>query len=280
MTASQYSPPVAQLFSYGDAHTNMGEWDGYQPLGITADHIPDLIRILSDESLFQSESEGVDYWAVVHAWRVVAELKAETAIPALIAVLGRWGDEEGWWDWINEELPDVFGAIGTAAIPALVGFIVDTTQAEFPRGTAARSLLEIGQQYPDSRLQCIEGVTQPLQTFDDKTPELNAFLIDVLIELKALESITVIEQAFQLNCVDPSIVGDWDEVQVSLGLKTREEVPLKRFNIMSDMPVRRETYSSFPADLLSFGGESKKSKAKTKRKQQKESRKKNRGKKK
>jgi hypothetical protein len=236
--------------------------------------------MLSDESLYQSESEENDYWAVVHAWRTVSELKAEAAIPALIAALGRWGDDEAWWEWINEEFPQVFRAIGVAAIPALVDFLTDATQADFPRGTAARSLLEIGQQYPDSRLRCIEGVTRQLQVFTNNTSELNAFLIDVLVELNAIESAAVIEQAFQLNCVDESIMGDWDEVQVSLGLKTREEVPLKRlFNFVSDEPVRRERYSPFP-EVEGFGGASKKSKTKAKRKQQKESRKKNRGKKK
>ena len=280
MATSQYAPPVDQLFSHGGAHDNIGNWSDYLALGITSEHIPDLIQMLSDESLYQSESEEDDYWAVVHAWRTVSELKAEAAIPALISALGRWGDDEAWWEWINEEFPEVFRAIGVAAIPALVDFLTDATQADFPRGTAARSLLEIGQQYPDSRLQCIEGVTRQLQAFTNNTSELNAFLIDVLVDLNAIESAAVIEQAFQLNCVDESIMGDWDEVQVSLGLKTREEVPLKRFNIMSDMPVRRERHSSFPEDLVGFGGASKKSKTKAKRKQQKESRKKNRGKKK
>jgi Protein of unknown function (DUF1186) len=279
MATSQYAPPVDQLFSHGGAHDSIGNWSGYLTLGITSDHIPDLVQMLSDESLYQSESEEDDYWAVVHAWRTVSELKAEAAIPALISALGRWGDDEAWWEWINEEFPEVFRAIGVAAIPALVDFLTDATQADFPRGTAARSLLEIGQQYPDSRLQCIEGVTRQLQGFTNNTSELNAFLIDVLVELNAIESAAVIEQAFQLNCVDESIMGDWDEVQVSLGLKTREEVPLKRFNFLSDEPVRRERYSPFP-EVEGFGGASKKSKTKAKRKQQKESRKKNRGKKK
>jgi hypothetical protein len=278
MATSQYAPPVDQLFSHGGAHDSIGNWSDYLTLGITSDHIPDLIKMLSDEFLYQSESEENDYWAVVHAWRTVSELKAEAAIPALISALGRWGDDEAWWEWINEEFPDVFRAIGVAAIPALVEFLTDATQADFPRGTAARSLLEIGQHYPDSRLQCIEGVTRQLQGFTNNTSELNAFLIDVLVELNAIESAAIIEQAFQLNCVDESIMGDWDEVQVSLGLKTREEVPLKRFNFLSDEPVRRR-YSPLP-ESEGFGGASKKSKTKAKRKQQKESRKKNRGKKK
>jgi hypothetical protein len=115
-----------------------------------------------------------------------------------------------------------------------------------------------------------------LQAFTDNTPELNAYLIEVLADLKAIESAAVIEQAFQLHCVDESLIGDWDEIQVDLGLKTREEVPVKRYYL--DPPTSREPYDS-GGELGRFGGGVQKMKAKAKRKQQKESRKKNRKKK-
>jgi hypothetical protein len=101
-------------------------------------------------------------------------------------------------------------------------------------------------------------------------------LIEVLADLKAIESKAVIEQAFQLRCVDESLIGDWDEIQVDLGLKTREEVPVKRYYL--DPPMYREPYDS-GAELGSSGGGASKTKTKAKRKQQKESRKKNRKKK-
>jgi hypothetical protein len=255
------------------------DWSGYLTLGITTEHIPDLIQLLEDESLFQTESEDSDAWAVIHAWRTLAELKAEAAIPALIAVLRHWGNEDPWWEWLGMEFPRVFGAIGTVAIPALTEFVADSSGSDFSRSIAAQCLTAIAEQYPDRRLQCIEGINQTLEGLDQNSPELNADLIDALIEMKAVESAALIEQAFQLNCVDENIAGDWDEVQVNLGLKSREELPRKRFNITLGEPPERESYSSLP-EFGGFGGASKKSKTKAKRKQQQESRKKNRGKKK
>jgi hypothetical protein len=131
MATSQYSPPVDQLLTYGNALEQGGDWSEYLNLGITTAHVPALIQMLEDEALFLSESEDEDYWAVVHAWRTVGALKAEAAIPALIAALGRWGDDDPWWDWVNEEFPDVFQAIGTVTIPALVGFIADCLAIRF-----------------------------------------------------------------------------------------------------------------------------------------------------
>ncbi|GJD22693.1 hypothetical protein RIVM261_076490 [Rivularia sp. IAM M-261] len=60
---------------------------------------------------------------------------------------------------------------------------------------------------------------------------MNACLVDDLIDLNAVESAPVIERAFAAKKVMPILAGDWDEVQVSLGLKTREEVPIRRFTL-------------------------------------------------
>jgi Protein of unknown function (DUF1186) len=276
MATSKYLPPVDQLLTYGDAHDNIADWSGYLSLGIGVEHIPMLIQMLEDESLFTAESGGVEDYAVVHVWRTLSELKAEAAIPVLLSVLSRWGDEEPWWDWLMEELPVVFQTIGSTAIPALRSFMADSTQSDSSRSTAIGALKSIGQQFLESRLQCIEGITQQLQKFTENSADLNAYLIGGLIDLKAIESVAVMEQAFQQKCVEESIVGDWDEVQVDLGLKTREEVPLKRY-YLDPSPYRSPSESEF--ELGHSGGGVKKTKAKTKRKQQKESRKKNRKKK-
>jgi hypothetical protein len=276
MATSKYPPPVDQLLTYGDAHDNIADWSGYLSLGIDTEHIPMLIQMLEDESLFTAESGDVEDYAVVHVWRTLGELKAEAAIPVLLSVLSRWGDEEPWWDWLMEEMPVVFQTIGSTAIPALLECMADSTQSDSSRSTAIGSLQVMGQQYPESRLQCVEGMTQQLQKFTQNSPDLNGYLIEGLVNLKAIESVAVMEQAFQQDCVEEWIVGDWDDVQVDLGLKSREEVPFKRY-YPEPSPYRRPYESEF--ELGPVGGGVKKTKAKTKRKQQKESRKKNRKKK-
>jgi hypothetical protein len=108
-------------------------------------------------------------------------------------------------------------------------------------------------------------------------------LISLLTDWQALESIALIEQAFQAKRVAEFVVGDWDEVQVAFGLKSREEVPRQQLinvptpNFRSDS---REAAS--PQDSCGDGGGRKSDKTKTraKRKLQADSRKKNRPKKK
>jgi hypothetical protein len=57
----------------------------------------------------------------------------------------------------------------------------------------------------------------------------NGLLIGILVDLQAVETIPIMEQAFQANQVDTFLVGDWEDIQVELGLKNREEVPERQF---------------------------------------------------
>jgi hypothetical protein len=62
----------------------------------------------------------------------------------------------------------------------------------------------------------------------DQDPSLNAFLINSLVALRAVEAAPVIEAAFAANAVDLSIQGDWEEVQIKLGLLTQRLTPRPR----------------------------------------------------
>jgi hypothetical protein len=97
-------------------------------------------------------------------------------------------------------------------------------------------------------------------------------------DLQAVEAAPLIEQAFNAHKVDEAFMGDWDEVQVYLGLKTREEVPRKQFSPIFSEPLRSisHEFEPRPGGFGSRQGTQKKAK----RKQQKAARRKNRPKKK
>jgi hypothetical protein len=57
-----------------------------------------------------------------------------------------------------------------------------------------------------------------VQGFEKNEPALNGFLIANLLYLKAVEAAPVMERAFAADCVDETIVGDWEDVQIKLGL--------------------------------------------------------------
>jgi hypothetical protein len=53
---------------------------------------------------------------------------------------------------------------------------------------------------------------------------VNSFLVLGLVELQATEAAPLMERAFRARKVDPMIMGDWEDVQVELGLPSAEAI--------------------------------------------------------
>ncbi|OUL35775.1 DUF1186 domain-containing protein [Nostoc sp. 106C] len=282
MPRESYSLPVNQLLTYGDCRNfDIRNWPNYLELGITSEHIDELVRMATDEDLYQADEDSLECWAPIHAWRTLGQLQAVAAIEPLISLFPKRDGDDDVWEWIGEELPIVFGMIGSSAIPALAAYLADTSQGVFSRTTAVSSLTEIGLQHPDYHTQCITVITQQLESFQKQDSELNGFIVAALVDLEAVESASVIEQAFEADCVDEGIAGDWDDVQVSLGLKTNADVDNKasRFELTQNRSVHFPELSSASTGGFQQLNSKTDNKLQTKRKIQKESRKKNRKKK-
>jgi len=224
-----YSDPVAQLLTLG--HPDDGEdlgtprWFDYLALGLAAKHVPELVRLALDADTYLNDSESPAVWASLHAWRALGQLRAESAIDPLLQLLDRVTDD----DWIQMDLPKVFGKIGPAAIPGLQDFLADAGNGEWSRITAIDGLIEIVKEFPETRERVIDILTDQLRHFAEQDRGVNAFLIARLCNMRAVESAGVIEQAFAAGNVDLSVLGDWEEAQILLGLIEERVTPWPNF---------------------------------------------------
>jgi len=222
---TSYQPPVDKLLTYGESNLmTPDEWPDYRELGIGPEHIPNLIRMATDEELNEADSESREVWAPIHAWRALGQLRAVEAVEPLLGLFDRLEYD----DWVNEELPDVFGMIGPAALPVLAGYIADLSHNDSSRISAIASIKNIGKRWPDAKSESIALLEERLKRFEENEPDVNGFLVLALVELEAREVAPVIERAFDKGYVDPIVMGDWDDVQVEFGLKSAEEVAQKR----------------------------------------------------
>lgn len=216
-----YSTPVAQLLTYGKPEVvEVKDWPNYLELGLKAEHIPDLIRLATDERWNDDNSESRESWAPYHAWRALGQLRAEGAAEPLLSLYKTQEDSE----WVMEELPEVYGLIGPAALPVLTAFISDRSNGEWPRINATASVEKIGLGSPDARSLSIEILSKQMEAFQETEYEFNAFLITSLIKLEAKEAAPLIERAFAADAVEIGIVGEWEDVQEALGLFSPEEL--------------------------------------------------------
>ena len=225
MSISDYQPPVAELLSYGDCR-NYKEWPNYlQELNLEKKHIPELIEMATDEELNQGDSDSQEVWSPIHAWRALGQLKALEALEPLLGLLNNRDD-----DWIHTDFPTLCTLIGLEAIPLLKYFLADSSNNLFARIDAAQSLEAISERYPETRESNIAAIVGELEKFRDNDPTFNGLLISKLMDLQAVETINLIEEAYKANQVDTFINGHWEDVQIWFGIITPDEIPIRQFS--------------------------------------------------
>lgn len=218
MSAEGYQPPVDQLLAYGRPNLAYpDQWINYvDELGLTTEHIPELVRLASDKEL--DEDDEVEIYAYIHAYRALGQLKAESAIEPLIKLLGDEANE-----WFLEELPEVFAMIGPTCIGPLVDYLTSQGPGKWSKTSAARGLEEIAKAHPDYRDECVQHLSDALACHSQQPEALNSCLVANLLELKAAESAHIIEKAYKEGPMDETVCGTWARVQIELGLATESD---------------------------------------------------------
>ncbi len=229
-----YTPPVAQLLTYGDCrnHQKASDWPDYvQELGFTQAHVPQLLTLMLDDQLLNLDPDELPpdfpddleptlaYWAPFHAWRVLGQLQAPEFLPAAIAFLDRYEI-----DWAWEEFPDVFALIGPAILPEL-GAAVTTIAGSDNALTLIDGMARIVEKFPEARDRHRELLLNILNQAEQNHDSVNADAILGLIKIQANdpEALAAIEAAYQAGKVDQWYVGTWPRVQVDLGVKAETD---------------------------------------------------------
>jgi hypothetical protein len=219
--AQTYSDPVAKLLSYGKCEDSQ-EWPDYLELGFNESHIPELIKMATDQDLHHDVSESDAVWAPVHAWRTLAQLGAEEAIEPLLNIFWMCDDND---EWVFDELPMVMGKIGFNGISRFSEYLREKTNGIDARIMVARSLKLVAQEHPEKKDECIKILTEKLAEHSDEDEDFNGFIIAYLVELKATESIETIRDAYEADSVTVFFAGDFETVEIELGLKKERTKP-------------------------------------------------------
>lgn len=268
MDLEYYHPSVSELLTFGECGDIPFETDYIEKFGFTQEHIPDLIQMAIDPDLNWAYTDTLEVWAPIHAWRSLGQLRAAAAVKPLLSLM----DELKESDWYGEELPTVLAQIGPVVLPDVIAHFSNPHYNIHQRVIMADTLQKIGTQYPEVRGQCVEVLTKKLAEFKRNSTEFNGWLVYALIDLKAVESAPVIEAGFAADAINPFVVGDWDDVQVELGLKTKEEISQKENNPSINFLQAFVEYSEShpdPPNSLGFGTGVAKNPAKSNQKKKK-----------
>lgn len=286
MTHPSY-PAILQKFSQIEADPYDISNHDLLPFGITIEMIPDLIETILDERYyFEDDDESIAGYPHLFAYIALGQLKTLDAIDGLILGVKKWSDSD-WFEWFCETMSDIFGSIGSIAIPAVIEIIQDKTLTLYPRSNALNYLHKISVANPEERDRCVAAIVEVLAEFADNDPELNGFIVMYLVaDFKAIESVPMIEAAYAAHRVALEFIGDWEDVQVHFGLIPKRITPKPNYFASGDfsaddIALKRAfaRQSGQIDDIIEFQKNQFKTtsaKTKTKRKEQKKSRKKNR----
>ena len=211
-----YLPPLDRLVAFGPVEFNE-KWPDYVSiLGLTIEHVPELIRMVGDPNLYDSDVEN-ETCATIHARRALGQLRAVEAVGPLLEAMDEYIDGDDFW---TEELPEVLATIGPGSLPALAKWLAHSGADEATRNVCAEAIAQIGKKCPESRDECVEILTNQLARHEDHQDAwvVNGFIVSALIDLDATESALAIESAFLADVVDESIAGGWKSTRHQLGL--------------------------------------------------------------
>lgn len=259
-----YLPPVDRLLKLGAEPARRRTWPDYRHLGLEPRHVPALVQMAADPALHAAEERDPAGWAPVHAWRSLAQLGADAAAEPLLALLVR----EIEHPWVVEELPAVLGMIGKAALHGATLLLFDEERGEEVRLAAAAVIANVAHEHPERRDEAAAILVKQLEDWPHQSPLLNAYLIADLVGLREAGAAAVMEAAFAAGAVDLTVGGDWEDMQIELGLLSERVTPPPPETVMA---LHREGSARPPTNA--------EAKAKARRKAEKAARKRNRKKK-
>jgi uncharacterized protein YecA (UPF0149 family) len=190
----------------------------------------DLLEIIEGETEGDFDGDG-DYWLPVHAWRILAINKVERAVSALVDLMTVVDDED---DWAQAELPEIIAMFGVKALPSIRHELLESTlYGESVWGYVAllTALGKIAEDYPETRKEVGELLTQLLTDFELHTPTLNSFLISELVDLGDPAALPLIQKVFARKFLDESVL-DWPFVRSKfLGVEDLpEKIKVENYN--------------------------------------------------
>lgn len=240
-------------------------WPDYLAYGLTRDDIPALIEIVERFTPTDDTLPDEEYFGSVHALRALARLQDPDTLPIVMA-LSQQADEQ---DWIFGELPGVLECFGEAAIPAIQAGIRDKTLNCFVRSLMAETLTTLSADDAEKQAATVSCIVEALQEFQTNDPAFNGLMISELINLRALEHIPLISTMYAEDKVDWSVNGDWDDVQIELGLLEQRLTPKPNYNHWGKTPEQIAKIELFEKQMAEMDAIKKQQHAKEKQLQQK-----------
>lgn len=216
---------INSLYELGDPDNidKNGQWPDYLQYGFTDADVPALVELVIDPEFNEMLSDNNAVWVPLHAWRTLGQLKSTEAIQPLVDMFDSWEKNEDQWALF--EIPLVMGMIGSPAIEPLAKYSKEKHHSEFALAAALEALKEIAVTKPHYRTDVLEVYRQYMSKPYVSMSALNGLLMCFLSDLNAKELIDEIRFMYEQDCIDISVIGDLEDMEIELGFRTNRITP-------------------------------------------------------
>ncbi len=167
-----------------------------------------LSELITDRYLWQTEDED-EWWAPIHAVKILGAMRNEKAIPALLVCLKRVEEypDNPAPEWIEQDLIEAFRQIGPASIKPLMEYIKNNPEEYwYSRAVASTALVYLASDYEEKRAEILEFLHSLLKEGNTQDIDFLSLLVCHLLDLCDPSSRPVIEEAFKKGLIDEVVV--------------------------------------------------------------------------
>ncbi|HHH37633.1 MAG TPA: hypothetical protein ENK77_03340 [Epsilonproteobacteria bacterium] len=167
------------------------------------------------------EDEGLEFYGVVHAWHVLSELEVPEAKELFIDILEEGGYEDDPDDWILSD----FRRLIKPYRKDMYDYFAESSQLEgYGIWTRLEYIDTIRDMLKDKEVEeekVNELIVKILSTNDNAI--LNAGVISLCMDEKLTQHHELIKKCFERKAVDIDHIGDLEDVEIGMGLRTERE---------------------------------------------------------
>lgn len=223
----RYSGNVAKLLTLGRPIVNPRKELSYtEDLGIDASDTEQLMQLADDMAIYHyvfgdvTDDEAPEFFGVIHAWKALSELGAPEAKAYFIERFEAY-DFDDPDEWIIGEIRPLIAPYRYDMYENIIKYVENDNHSEWVR----MEYLEIVKDMIEAKEVELSEVNlflaKLLQVCDD--PIVNSGAISLCMDFQLIEHHALIKKCFERKAVDIDHIGDLEEVEIEMGLRTERE---------------------------------------------------------
>ena len=226
--AKRYDGRISILFTLGrnGIMSRDDQIDYIEKYGFCEEDIEKLFALATDMGIYHydysdmKEDDGLEFFAVVHAWHVLSQLEVAEAKKFFVDWFESY-DFDNPDEWMISEFRTLIRPYRSDMLEYITSYIQDISHSEWVRMEYIEVVKDMYEAKEISHEQLNIFLDNTLSKSDN--PIVNAGAISVCMDHKLIEHHEQIKQCFKQKMVDIDHIGDLEDVEIEMGLRTERE---------------------------------------------------------